>query len=196
MTKKVAVFGGMGVKFAPIIEEQFTAKQKDWQVATWACDGDEAARDAVLAECEAAVMSADFILTPGNFGALMAAPNLKILLQPWVGTDWLDAGFLPKGLIFCNAGGHAAPMAEYVLGTMLEHALELRAMHNDMLAGKMAARRSQCGARSTARRFARQTCRHCRLWRDCQSGGQPRRRFRHERVGRGALQTRRSPYPA
>ena len=60
---------------------------------------------------------------------------MKILLQPWVGTDWLDAGFLPKGLIFCNAGGHAAPMAEYVLGTMLEHALELRAMHSDMLAG-------------------------------------------------------------
>ena len=47
-----------------------------------------------------AVMSADFILTPGNFGALMAAPNLKILLQPLVGTDWLDASFLPKGLIF------------------------------------------------------------------------------------------------
>ena len=123
MTKKVAVFGAMGVTFAPIIDEHFAAKQKDWQVTTWACDGDEAARDAVLAECEAAVMSADFILTPGNFGALMAAPNLKILLQPWVGTDWLDAGFLPKGLIFCNAGGHAAPMAEYVLGTMLEHAL-------------------------------------------------------------------------
>ena len=136
MTKKVAVFGEMGVNFAPIIEEYFAAKQKDWQVTTWACDGDEAARDAVLAECEAAVMSADFILTPGNFGALMAAPNLKILLQPWVGTDWLDAGFLPKGLIFCNAGGHAAPMAEYVLGTMLEHALELRTMHSDMLAGK------------------------------------------------------------
>ena len=136
MTKKVAVFGEMGVNFAPIIEEHFAAKQKDWQVTTWACDGDEAARDAVLADCEAAVMSADFILTPGNFGALMAAPHLKILLQPWVGTDWLDEGFLPKGLIFCNADGHAAPMAEYVLGTMLEHALELRAMHSDMLAGK------------------------------------------------------------
>ena len=135
MTKKVAVFGEMGVNFAPIIEENFVAKQKGWQLTTWACDNDEAARDAVLADCEAAVMSADFILTPGNFGALMAAPNLKILLQPWVGTDWLDAGFLPKGLIFCNAGGHAAPMAEYVLGTMLEHALELRTMHSDMLAG-------------------------------------------------------------
>ena len=96
MTKKVAVFGAMGVNFAPIIEENFVAKQKDWQLTTWACDNDEAARDAVLAECEAAVMSADFILTPGNFGALMAAPNLKILLQPWVGTDWLDEGFFAE----------------------------------------------------------------------------------------------------
>ena len=135
MIKKVAVFGEMGVNFAPIIEENFAAKRNDWEVTTWACNNDEAARDAVLADCEAAVMSADFILTPGNFGALMAAPNLKILLQPWVGVDWLDDGFLPKGLIFCNAGGHAAPMAEYVLGTMLEHALELRTMHSDMLAG-------------------------------------------------------------
>ena len=135
MNKKVAVFGKMGVKFAPIIEKNFADKYDDWQVTSWPCDDDTAARDAILADCEAAVMSADFILTPGNFGALMAAPNLKILLQPWVGTDWLDAGFLPKGLRFCNAGGHAAPMAEYVLGTMLEHALELRQIHQNMLDG-------------------------------------------------------------
>ncbi len=135
MSKKVAVFGKMGFKFVPIIEKNFADKYDDWQVTSWPCDDDTAARDAILADCEAAVMSADFILTPGNFGALMAAPNLKILLQPWVGTDWLDAGFLPKGLRFCNAGGHAAPMAEYVLGTMLEHALELRQIHQNMLDG-------------------------------------------------------------
>ena len=138
MSKKVAVFGKMGVKFIPIIEKNFADKYDDWQVTSWPCDDDTAARDAILADCEAAVMSADFILTPGNFGALMAAPNLKILLQPWVGTDWLDAGFLPKGLRFCNAGGHAAPMAEYVLGTMLEHALELRQIHQNMLDGNWA----------------------------------------------------------
>jgi phosphoglycerate dehydrogenase-like enzyme len=135
MTKKLAVFGKMGAKFAPILEDHF-AKAHGWDVGVWPCDDDTDARDKLIADCEAAVMSADFILTPGNFGALMAGPNLKILLQPWVGTDWLDAGFLPKGLRFCNAGGHAAPMAEYVLGTMLEHALELRAMHSDMLAGQ------------------------------------------------------------
>ncbi|MCH1568993.1 MAG: NAD(P)-dependent oxidoreductase [Parvibaculales bacterium] len=149
MTRKVAVFGQMGVNFAPIIDANFAAKQDDWQVVTWPCDDDIAARDAVLADCEAAVMSADFILTPGNFGALMAAPKLKILLQPWVGIDWLDAGFLSEGLIFCNAGGHAAPMAEYVMGAMLEHALELRTMHSDMLAGdwKRAGRNAASWAR-------------------------------------------------
>ena len=81
-------------------------------------------------------MGPDFILTPGNFGALMAAPNLKLVAQPWVGTDWLDPGFLPKGLMVCNAGGHAASMAEHVMASVLEHAIELRAQHADMLAGR------------------------------------------------------------
>ncbi|GIR09751.1 MAG: hypothetical protein CM15mP21_0130 [Hyphomicrobiales bacterium] len=41
-------------------------------------------------------MGPDFILTPGNFAALMAAPNLKLVAQPWVGTDWLDPDFCPR----------------------------------------------------------------------------------------------------
>lgn len=136
MSRHIAVFGQMGAKYASIISDAMAALDDDWVVDVWPCNDDIAARNAIIQRCEAAVMSADFILTQGNFGALMAAPNLKILLQPWVGTDWLDPGFLPKGLVICNAGGHDAPMAEYVLGTMLEHALELRAMHGDMLAGQ------------------------------------------------------------
>lgn len=136
MSRHIAVFGQMGARYAAIIAETMAAHNDAWVVDIWPCDDDLAARDAIIARCEAAVMSADFILTQGNFAALMAAPHLKILLQPWVGTDWLDPGFLPKGLVICNAGGHAAPMAEYVLGAMLEQALELRAMHKDMLDGK------------------------------------------------------------
>ena len=136
MSRHIAVFGQMGARYASIIADAMSAHDDDWVVDIWPCDDDMAARDAIIEKCEAAVMSADFILTPGNFGALMGAPNLKILLQPWVGTDWLDPGFLPKGLLICNAGGHAAPMAEYVLGAMLEHALELRCMHDDMLNGQ------------------------------------------------------------
>jgi len=133
MTRRIAVFGKMGAKFAPIIAD---ALSSDWEVDVWPCDEDLGARDAILQTCEAAVISADFILTPGNFGALMEAPNLKIMLQPWVGIDWLDPGFLPEGLIYCNAGGHAAPMAEHVLGAMLEHSLELRQLTQDMSLGK------------------------------------------------------------
>lgn len=134
MTRYIAVFGEMGAKYAPIIEQAF-ADSAEWQVDIWPCDDDLSARDALLARCEAAIMSPDFILTPGNFGALMAAPKLKILLQPWVGTDWLNPGFLPEGLIYCNAGGHAPSMAEYVMAAVLEHATELRNQHADMLVG-------------------------------------------------------------
>lgn len=149
MSRHIAVFGQMGARYASVIADVMSEYSDEWVVDIWPCDEDIAARDAIIARCEAAVMSADFILTQGNFGALMAAPNLKILLQPWVGTDWLDPGFLPKGLVICNAGGHAAPMAEYVLGAMLEHALELRTMHQDMLDGQW--RRAGRNAASEAR---------------------------------------------
>ncbi len=36
----------------------------------------------------------------------------------------------------CNAGGHAASMAEHVMASSLEHAIELRAQHADMLGGR------------------------------------------------------------
>ena len=135
MTLNIAVFGAMGVQYASVVEGSLTDIGDDWQVQTWPCNDDLAARDAIIETCDVAVISADFLLTPGNFGVLMAAPNLKMIVQPWVGTDWIDPGFLPVGLIVCNAGGHAAPMAEYVLGTMLEHVLELRTLHQDMQQG-------------------------------------------------------------
>ena len=136
MTRYIAVFGEMGLKYGHLIDAALT-DLNDWQVDVWPCDCDLAARDAMLETCEVAVMAPDFILTPGNFGALMAAPNLKLVAQPWVGTDWLDPGFLPKGLMVCNAGGHAASMAEHVMASVLEHAIDLRAQHADMLAQKI-----------------------------------------------------------
>ncbi|MEC8095163.1 MAG: NAD(P)-dependent oxidoreductase, partial [Pseudomonadota bacterium] len=135
MTRHIAVFGKTGLKFGHLIEAALD-DIAGWQVDVWPCDDDLAARDALLETCEAAIMGPDFILTPGNFAALMAAPNLKLVAQPWVGTDWLDPGFLPKGLMVCNAGGHAASMAEHVMASILEHAIELRAQHADMLGGR------------------------------------------------------------
>lgn len=117
----VAVFGIAGQSFLP----QISDKLPDWEVVGWTNDQHQEDRDAIIQRCEVAVISADFILTEGNFGALLTAPNLKLMLQPWVGTDWVDANALPKGLIFCNATGHAAPMAEFVFNAMLEHKIGL-----------------------------------------------------------------------
>ncbi|MDC0131327.1 2-hydroxyacid dehydrogenase [Alphaproteobacteria bacterium] len=136
MTRSIAVFGEMGAKYVHSIEQKMAAFGDEWRVDVWPCNADTDARDSILKDCEAAVISADFVLTPGNFGALTAAPNLKLMIQPWVGTDWIDPAFLPKGLTICNAGGHAVPMAEHVLGAMLEHVLELRALHSNMQHGQ------------------------------------------------------------
>ena len=76
MTRHIAVFGEMGLKYGHLIEAAL-ADLKDWQVDVWPCDNNLAERDVMLETCEVAVMGPDFILTPGNFGALMAAPNLK-----------------------------------------------------------------------------------------------------------------------
>ena len=81
MSRHIAVFGQMGAQYASIIVDTMAQLDDDWVVDIWPCNDDIEARDAIIARCEAAVMSADFILTPGNFGALMGAPNLKILLQ-------------------------------------------------------------------------------------------------------------------
>lgn len=131
MARHIAVFGAMGAEYVSIIKDAFAAIP-DWQIDVWACDDDEAGRDSVIAQCEVAVISPDFVLTEGNFGALMQAPHLKVMVQPWVGIDWIDTSFLPEGLLVCNAGGHAVPMAEYVMGAILEHTLQLRVLHNDM----------------------------------------------------------------
>ncbi len=135
MTRHIAIFGKTGKKHADIVRQGFAGRD-NWQIDTWPCNDDMAARDKIIAACEIAVISPDFLLTQGNFSALMSGSKLKLFIQPWVGTDWIDPGFLPKGLQVCNASGHAAPMAEFVLGTMLEHALELRAHHGDMHAGR------------------------------------------------------------
>ena len=142
--RHIAIFGIIGAQYADIIRSRF-ADKSDWQIDVWVCNDDVAARDKLLKNCEVAVISPDFLLTQGNFAALMAAPKLKIFIQPWVGTDWIDPAFLPKGLQVCNAGGHAAPIAEFVFGAMLEHALELRNLHADMQAGRW----HRCGRNNT-----------------------------------------------
>lgn len=126
--KSVAVFGITGADFIPLIQNSLP----DWDVIGWTNADGEALRDEIISKAEAAVVSPDFVLTPGNFGALMLGQNLKLICQPWVGVDWIDPAQLPKDLIFCNASGHAAPIAEYVMAAILNQATEINTLSHNL----------------------------------------------------------------
>ncbi len=129
--RRVAVFGSTGAQYIPLLAERLP----DWQIEGWTNENSEQERDALIARCEAAVISPDFVLTPGNFGALMQGPHLRIMIQPWVGTDWIDPDQLPKGLMVATASGHAAPIAEFVLASMLLHETDLMGLDRDLRQG-------------------------------------------------------------
>lgn len=129
--KSVAVFGTTGTDFIPLISE----KLPDWDVIGWTNADGEALRDNIISKVEAAVISPDFVLTPGNFGALLLGTQLKLICQPWVGVDWVDPKQLPKGLLFCNASGHAAPISEYVMASILNYTTELQTLSTNLKKG-------------------------------------------------------------
>lgn len=129
--RTLCVFGRVGQTYLPLIESRLP----EWRVVGWTNEDDLTRRDEEIARCEAAVLSPDFILTPGNLSALLQAPHLKIMIQPWVGTDWAQADLLPEGLKLCNATGHGAPMAEFVLAALLSHVTQIHSLDNGLRRG-------------------------------------------------------------
>lgn len=82
------------------------------------------------AAAAAAVRDADILITT-QFDAATAAraEKLKLLLCPSAGTEGIDRGLLPPGVIVRNGQGHEIPMAEYAIGMLV--ALRQRALQAD-----------------------------------------------------------------
>lgn len=127
----LAVFGSTGAQYIPLLAERLP----EWTIENWTNDDPIDARNALIARSEAAVISPDFVLAPGNFGALMSGPKLRIMVQPWVGTDWIDPDQLPKGLLVATASGHAEPIAEFVMASMLLKETDLMGLDRDLRQG-------------------------------------------------------------
>ena len=79
MTLHIAAFGEMGLKYVHLIEAALN-DMAGWQVDVWPCDNNLTIRDTLLETCEAAIMGPDFILTPGNFAALIGHTVAKPFL--------------------------------------------------------------------------------------------------------------------
>jgi phosphoglycerate dehydrogenase-like enzyme len=67
---------------------------------------------------------------PPRLEDLCRLPNVALLQQPWTGTDWLAQTDrrLPPTCTVCNVHGMDQPIAEYVLGTMLDNAIGFSAL--------------------------------------------------------------------
>lgn len=66
-----------------------------------------------------ALASADIVLAEFWSRDLPPAPRLKLLQLPVGGIDQIEFAALPPGVTVCNAFGHEAAMAEYVIMAML-----------------------------------------------------------------------------
>jgi len=54
-------------------------------------------------------------------------PDLKLYQLPFTGHHWIGPGDVPRGCRVCNTYEHEVPIAEYVLGAMLEREIGIHA---------------------------------------------------------------------
>ena len=66
-----------------------------------------------------ALADADIVLSDFWHRGLPPAPRLKLLQLPVAGIDQVELAALPPGVAVCNAFGHEAAMAEYIVMAML-----------------------------------------------------------------------------
>ena len=99
----------------------FAASQVDWiaPVIQSACEVDVLAVDDDLTRVAAALEDADIVVSDSWAAGMPAPPRLKLLQLPVAGTDKVTLAALPPGVAVCNAFGHEAAMAEYIVMAML-----------------------------------------------------------------------------
>jgi phosphoglycerate dehydrogenase-like enzyme len=72
-----------------------------------------------LARLVPALDAVDIVVTDLWRRGFSPAPSLRLVQAPVAGTDQIDRTALPSGVTICNAYGHEAAIAEYVIMAML-----------------------------------------------------------------------------
>ena len=99
-----------------------------WQVSTL----DESEREASL---EAALRSADALVTTRYGLAMPPAPRLRLIQSPVSGHDRVVAAAIPPQCTFCNVHEHEIAVSEYVMLAMLEWKIRLARLDAGFRAG-------------------------------------------------------------
>ena len=60
---------------------------------------------------------------PAALDVVAKLPRVRLLQQPWTGVEWLKPERVPPQTTVCNVHGMDPPIAEFVMGSMLDHAI-------------------------------------------------------------------------
>lgn len=83
-----------------------------------------------------ALAAADVLVTRKFGTGEPPAPRLRLLQVPATGHDRIEAARLPPGCALCNVHGHGPGIGEFVMASMLEWCLGLRAQEDAFRAGR------------------------------------------------------------
>ena len=112
--ERSALFLGSWGRF--VSRAQGMLKSEGWVLLEWTDGGAEPLADLLARSPPVAVV----IGGPEAVAVVARLSAPKLLQVPFTGVDWLDPGALPDGCAVANVHGMDQPIAEYVLGTMLD----------------------------------------------------------------------------
>jgi phosphoglycerate dehydrogenase-like enzyme len=120
---KVAFAGSFAVRLAEAVRARLTIP---CEIAT----GDEE-------EILSSLADADILVSMGYTRAMAdAGGSLRLIQVPGAGLDRIDRGAVRPGMYLANAYGHEAGIAEYVMGTMLSLARNLKSLDAKLRVGE------------------------------------------------------------
>lgn len=104
------------------------------RIETWQ-PGDLRSLAEVVGTCCAVVVGQDAVFHGFRTLDLKGFRDLRLIVLPFAGHEWLAAERLPAGCVACNTYEHEGPIAEYVLGALLHLELRLDAIDARFRAG-------------------------------------------------------------
>lgn len=118
-------------------EPLLAALGSDWVVQSWEPADGMAPLLRQAAVAEILIGSAEWARE--GQGACVAASfessrHLGLTIIPFSGVDWLPAGLVPAGSVVCNVNNGGDPIAEYVMGAMLNMEIPFRDMDAELRA--------------------------------------------------------------
>lgn len=123
-------------RYAQVFHEPLqTLLGSAWRFDVWETADGQTQLEKLAARAEIIVGSSEWAREQGGARAMAsfkAATDLRLVIVPFSGMDWLDPAWLPRHCVVCNLNSGTDPIAEYVVCAMLNHEIRLQEMDAEL----------------------------------------------------------------